>query len=82
LPVKYPSHRNFEPETLQGAFAVLRYAVDHMDRYDSEMMSWPDRLLLDGIDPDMAKWNVKRSAEYFLMLNVAVSLERLLNATA
>ena len=55
--------------------------VDHMDRYDGEMMGWPDSLLRDGVDADMAKWNVGRSAEYFLMQNVAVSLERLLNAT-
>jgi hypothetical protein len=71
---------NFEPQTLQGAFAVLRYAVDHMDRYDGEMMGWPDSLLPDGVDPDKP-WG-SRSAEYFLMKNVAATLERLLSATA
>jgi hypothetical protein len=39
-------------------------------------------MLLEGADPDMANGNVGRGAEYFLMLNVAVSLEQLLSATA
>ena len=73
---------NLEPATLQGAFAVLRYAVDHIDHHAGEMMGWPDNLLLDGVDPDTAKLNDSRSAEYFLMLIVAVGLERLLSATA
>lgn len=73
---------NLEPKTLQGAAAVLRHAVEHMDIYGGEMMGWPDSLLPDGADPDDAgPWD-GRSAEYFLMLNVAASLERLSKTAA
>ena len=71
-----------EPETLQGAAAVLRYMVDHMDRYHGMAMGWPDSLLPDGVDPDAATWHASRGAEYFLMQNVAASIERLSKATA
>jgi hypothetical protein len=66
-----------EPQTLRSAADVLRYMVDHIDRYDGETMGWPHRLLPDGVDPDTAKWNASRSAEYFLMQKVAATLERL-----
>jgi hypothetical protein len=71
-----------EPQTLQGAAAVLRYMVDHIDRYDGEAMGWPASSLPDGIDPDTAGWNAGRSSEYFLMQNVAAILERLSNTPA
>jgi hypothetical protein len=67
--------------TSQGAFAVL-ICGDHIDRYDGEMMAGPTACSRTEIDPDTAKWNASRNAEYLLMLNVAVSFERLLNATA
>jgi hypothetical protein len=66
-----------EPQTPRAAAAALRYMVGHIDRYDGETMGWPHRLLPDGVDPDTAKWNAGRSAEYFLMQNVAATLERL-----
>lgn len=66
-----------EPKTPEGAGAVLRYAIAHMDRYDGLMMGWPESLLPDGVDPDTASWSASRSSEYFLMQNVERCLERL-----
>ena len=68
---------NLELETIDGAIALLRYMTDHMDRYDGQAMGWPEDLLPDGVNPDDAKWNSNRSAEYFVMQNVAAALERL-----
>jgi hypothetical protein len=72
---------NTRPETLEGAGAVLRYMVEHMDHYNGEAMGFPDNLFSDGVGPDAAKRNDSRSSEYFLMRNVANALERL-SATA
>jgi hypothetical protein len=66
-----------EPQTLAGAAAVLRHMVNHMDQHDGIAMGWPDHLLPDGVDPDTATWHASRSSEYFLMQNVAASVERL-----
>ena len=68
---------NLEPETVQGAIAVLQYAVDHMDRYDGLMMGWPKSLFPDRVDEEDTGWQTARSSEYFLMQNVAASLARL-----
>ncbi len=71
---------DIEPKTLQGAAALLRYALGHIDRYDGEMIGWPDRLLPSGVVfnyRDTAKSNDVRSPEYFLMQKVAAALERL-----
>lgn len=66
-----------EPKTIEGACALLQYMIDHMDRNQGMTIGWPDSLLPDSIDPDMAKWSDYRSSEYFLMQNLACSLERL-----
>jgi hypothetical protein len=71
---------DLEPETLLGALAVLRYMVDHIDRYNGAAMGWPDKLLPDSVDPETAKENAARSPEYFLMQNVAASLDRIARA--
>ncbi len=68
-----------KPTTLEGAIAVLRYAVDHVDRF-GEMMGWPEDLRPDG--GDIAKLNASRSPEYFLMQNVGACLARLSGQTS
>lgn len=69
---------DIEPETLQGAAAALRYMVEHIDEHKGEAMGWPQRLLVDGADPDdTTRPQDTRSSEYFLMQNVAASLERI-----
>jgi hypothetical protein len=66
-----------EPATVPGVIAALQHYIDEIDRFQGENVSFPDRVLPDGGDPEAARDSDSRRPEYFLIKNAVSALKRI-----